>query len=118
MAKMILCNNFQLGLKLQNLNIFTIRSSNRFDGASFHQDRNDDLEMFNSSFVNVIEMSYWFVKFVENYESVYKTVVTERIDKSEEHLFTKVTGNLIKFSRFFLKYITSYEKIFKSVSKV
>ena len=76
--------------------------------------------MFNSGFVNVIEMSYWFVKFVENYESVYKTVVTatERIDKSEEHLFTKVTGNLIKFSRYLLKYITSYEKIFKSVSKV
>merc|ERR1719273_3086191 len=65
--------------------------SSRFDGASFHQERNDDLEMFNSDFVNVIEMSYWFVKFVENYESVYKTVVTatERIDKSEEHLFTK-----------------------------
>ena len=35
----------------------------------------DDVEMFNSGFVNMIEMAHWFVAFTENYEKVYDTVI-------------------------------------------
>ena len=74
--------------------------------------------MFSSGFVNTIEMAFWFVRFVENYENVYKTAIAaERMDGSEESLFSKVTSNLIKFSRYLVKYITSFEKVLKSANK-
>ena len=76
------------------------------------------MEMFSDGFVNSIEMAFWFVRFVENFESVYETAVAaERMDGSEESLFSKVTSNLVKFSRYLVKYITSFEKVLKFANK-
>ena len=85
--------------------------------------------MFSPALVNFVEMSHWFVKFVEYYDNLYKTAVEiqeESInniqekdgDIKDESLIWKTSSAMIKLTRFFVKYITSFEKLFKAVSKI
>jgi hypothetical protein len=84
--------------------------------------------MFNPAFANLIEMSYWFVKFEGDYQSLYdiaseKSTITSKMDGDRQDVknkrwFSKDTGRLIKFARYFLKYVGSYQKLLESVKRI
>lgn len=62
-----------------------------------------------------IEMAYWFVKFVGDYEKVRK----EEIDRSgtveeEGHWFKKNTKRVVLLARYLVKFVGSFEKLFHS----
>ena len=84
--------------------------------------RQDKFEsMFDPGLVNVVEMSYWVVKFVDHYHKLYQV-----LDENQKELnsgkkkwfFGNTASTLVQFSRFFLKYINSYEKLWKTMKKV
>ena len=79
-------------------------------------------ELFDPSLVNVIEMTFWFVRFVEYYESFYGEALeaTSKTEKSKEEkssMIGRTTSGLIKFSRYMIKYVTSFDKLFKIAQK-
>lgn len=79
--------------------------------------------LVNPDFREVVEMSYWLIKFVGQFEKQYKEHVMEKSDaemKSEikddnETLFTKNASTMISYARFLLKFLGSFEKLFKKV---
>ena len=81
--------------------------------------------MVNVDFREVVEMSYWLVKFVGQFEKQYNTFIMKTSDaelKSEtkkgdtgDGLFSKNTSTLVSYARFFLKFLGSFEKIYKRV---
>lgn len=98
----------------------------RFDFASlFPSDEAAKKTLFNEGFRNLIEMAYWFVKFVGDYTSLYKETqeaasvkATDLHFNSPTQIFSKTTGSLIKFSRYYLKYVDSYQKLYKAAEHV
>ena len=79
--------------------------------------------LVNAEFREVVEMSYWLIKFVGQFEKQYKEHVMEKSDaelKSEsindnDTLFTKNAATMISYARFLLKFLGSFEKLFKKV---
>ena len=79
--------------------------------------------LVNADFREVVEMSYWLIKFVGQFEKQYKEHVMEKSDaelKSEpindnDTLFTKNAATMISYARFLLKFLGSFEKLFKKV---
>ena len=77
--------------------------------------------LVNSSFREVVEMSYWLIKFVGQFEKQYKTHVMGKSDaglKSKdkdrnETLFSKNAAAMIFYARFLLRFLGSFEKLFK-----
>ena len=77
--------------------------------------------MFNPVLNNVIEMAYWLVKFVGDYNALYKTIEEKnqhRNTNSPTSLISKTAATLIKFARYFLKYVDNYQKLAKATRRV
>ncbi|QQP36901.1 Uncharacterized protein FKW44_022136, partial [Caligus rogercresseyi] len=58
--------------------------------------------IFSNNLHNIIEMFYWFVKFIGDYE---------KENRRETGLVGRNARYIIKLGRYLLKYIKSYEKI-------
>ena len=79
--------------------------------------------LVNPEFREVVEMSYWLIKFVGQFEKQFKEHVMEKSDaemKSEikddnDTLFTNNGSAMISYARFLLKFLGSFEKLFKKV---
>ena len=79
--------------------------------------------LVNPEFREVVEMSYWLIKFVGQFEKQFKEHVMEKSDaemKSEikddnDTLFTNNASAMISYARFLLKFLGSFEKLFKKV---
>jgi len=79
---------------------------------------------------DVVEMAYWLVKFVGDYEKLYSKTYLKDIDVKtgssadlvkEEKPFSLIgpnTRSLVAFSRYFLKYLGSFEKLFYFANKL
>ena len=73
----------------------------------------------------VVEMAYWFVKFVGDYNTLYKTAVDASAKKKDQkkepitkYFFTKSTARLVKFARYLLKYLSNYKKLYKAAERM
>ena len=81
--------------------------------------------LVNVDFREVVEMSYWLIKFVGQFDKQYMAHVNEKSeadftydtdDKSKgEGLFSKNAATLISYARFLLKFLGSFEKLFKKL---
>ena len=81
--------------------------------------------MVNVDLREVVEMSYWLIKFVGQFEKQYKEHVTGKSEAEFKHdtdnkstkegLFSKNTATMIFYTRFLLKFLRSFEKLFKKL---
>ena len=82
--------------------------------------------MVNVEFRELVEMSYWLVKFVGQFEKEYKAHTTQKSEVAEvksdaknetrgDGLFSKNAATIISYTRFFLKFLGSFEKLFKKL---
>ena len=82
--------------------------------------------LVNPDFREIVEMAYWFVKFVGQFGKEYKAHIAQKTEaelkpdaKDNEvkfsGAFTKNTATMISYMRFFLKFLSSFEKLFKKV---
>ena len=79
--------------------------------------------LVNPDFREVVEMSYWLIKFVGQFEKQYKDHVMEKsgaemkseVKDDNKTLFSKNAAEMISYARFFLKFLGSFEKLFKKV---
>ena len=108
----------QIGLDFRNLPIeFETQQQ-----VTKKQEKKEKQEMFGSSAVNLVEMSYWFVKFVEFYNKMYQAggagasppSKMESFTGLQEFLFGSTASRIVKFSRFLVKYFTTFDKLFES----
>ena len=97
---------------------------NRQDNTKKSKQSMKGAYLVNASFREVVEMSYWFIKFVGQFEKQYKTHVMGKSDaelksenKSDDHetLFSKNAASMISYARFLLKFLGSFEKLFKKL---
>ena len=77
------------------------------------------LGLVNPRLRDVVEMAYWLIKFVGDYEKLSSKSYAKEVEpkKSEaggggEGLISANTRKLVAFSRYFLKYLGSFEKLF------
>ena len=73
----------------------------------------------------VVEMSYWLIKFVGQFEKQYNKHVNGKSEanfkndtdnkSTGEGLFSKNAATMISYSRFLLKFLGSFEKLFKKL---
>ena len=70
---------------------------------------------------NVIEMAYWLVKFVGDYDSFYSHLfIAEKeleTKKSKTSIISKTVGSLVKFIRYFMKYFDNHQKLIRGVKR-
>ena len=70
---------------------------------------------------NVIEMAYWLVKFVGDYDNFYNYLFVggkELENKnSKTSMISKTVGSLVKFVRYFMKYFDNHQKLIKGVKR-
>ena len=83
--------------------------------------------LVNANFREVVEMSYWLIKFVGQFGKEYRNnhalgkteddlkIKSRKGETLHSELFTKNTAMLISYARFFLKFLGSFEKLYKSV---
>jgi hypothetical protein len=81
--------------------------------------------LVNVDFREVVEMSYWLIKFVGQFERQYKEHVNGKSEanfkydtdnkSTGEGLFSKNAATMISYSRFLLKFLGSFEKLFKKL---
>ena len=78
--------------------------------------------LVNIDFREVVEMSYWLVKFVGQFEKQYKAYISNNSDQKLKSqtgkghgLFSKNTATLVSYARFFLKFLGSFEKLYKKL---
>ena len=114
-----------------NINSYYVKQNGRI-----FQKRVDDLKklrkatktsyLVNPDFREIVEMAYWFVKFVGQFGKEYKAHIAQKTEaklkpdaKDNEvkfsGAFTKNTATMISYMRFFLKFLSSFEKLFKKV---
>ena len=78
--------------------------------------------LINGKLRDVVEMAYWLVKFVGDYEklsskSYQKDLRLPKEGEKNDTLISGATRNVIAFSRYFLKYLGSFEKLFYAANK-
>ena len=74
--------------------------------------------LFNPMLGKIIELAYWFVKFVGDYRTLFlATQEVHQKNKNEKFLISKTTASLIKFSRYFVKFIDNYQNLINQVKK-
>ena len=70
---------------------------------------------------NVIEMAYWLVKFVGDYDSFYSHLfIAEKeleTKNSKTSIISKTVGSLVKFIRYFMKYFDNHQKLIRGVKR-
>ena len=115
---------------------YTNTYANKQDGNNVLRNRQDNLKkskqskkgsyLVNVDFREVVEMSYWLIKFVGQFEKEYKAhtmsksgeaeLKSETVnDKKTSGIFTKNAATMISYSRFLLKFLGSFEKLFKKL---
>ena len=75
---------------------------------------------FNPALANLIEMSYWLIKFEGDFNKIYEEATGQKlakfIDVFPNRLFGKSSRTFLKFTRYFLKLFSSFEKLLKATS--
>lgn len=56
----------------------------------------------------IVEMCYWFVKFVGDFEKDFETPVDEKL-----RFFGENSAAVVKFARYVIKFLRSFEKLSK-----
>ncbi len=102
---------------------FVLDSIRRIGGVP--EPKSGDKTLVNKALKPVVEMAYWFVKFVGDYNKLYKTAkatskasdLEKEDDSITKYFFTKSTARLVKFARYLLKYQDNFEKLYKAAEK-
>ena len=72
---------------------------------------------FNPALANLIEMSYWLIKFEGDFNKIYEEAtggkLAKFLDVFPNRLFGQSSRTLLKFTRYFLKLFSSFEKLLK-----
>lgn len=77
---------------------------------------------FSPQLTNIVEMSFWFVAFVDFYNKMYNEaqdgeMLAKKKSDSPSTFFSPVTSKLIRFSRYLVKYVGTFEKFLKFAFK-
>ncbi len=94
---------------LLHLLALLVKGTNKRNSDHFI-DRMDKESLVSEDLGHIVEMTYWFVKFISDFEKRYgdETKAENRID-----FFGDDSAAIIKFARYFIKFIRGFEKLAK-----
>ncbi len=70
--------------------------------------RSDDFDsLVSDNLEQIVEMSYWFVKFVSDFENNLGVEVDE-----DAKIFAANSASVVKYARYMTKFIKSFEKLY------